>query len=142
MDRYIALLKDGENVKLRANMPKRRWERPQDKEGLLPMLKGYYAATTAVSASDVLQHAILFHRRCLTSYVTFTVSLTGSSAVYLIPSIILGMLQIRWWFSAVTTARCLNHTSFSARFAAAAHSLKNIRDERIMPAPHFFFNRN
>jgi hypothetical protein len=47
--RYSALLKAGAEPggtahKLRNNMPLRRWEKPTGKDGLLSMMKGYYAA--------------------------------------------------------------------------------------------------
>jgi len=47
MNRYTERLKEaasGQVKKLRNNMPLRRWERPSEKEGLLAMMKGYYAA--------------------------------------------------------------------------------------------------
>jgi hypothetical protein len=47
--RYTALLKaasepGGVVQKLRNNMPLRRWEKPTGKDGLLSMMKGYFAA--------------------------------------------------------------------------------------------------
>jgi hypothetical protein len=49
MDRYTSLVQSSDtSQKLRANMPLRKWLKPQNEDGLLNMMVGYYASIVEV----------------------------------------------------------------------------------------------
>lgn len=50
MDKYTSLIQSADSKKLRANMALRKWLKPQNSDGLLSMMTGYYAAVIELDA--------------------------------------------------------------------------------------------